>query len=125
MRPLTGDRAIILSTMELNACNTCEDSGLRGAQLGQPLLLLLLHLMSVTPQGLGAKYRRTSLFLMAPRLNRITLRMMTTENMNIGNTNATAILQRQTLPLSQLYLAMAQFGIEKCSRYCKTRSSTC
>lgn len=41
------------------------------------------------------KCNSTSLFLMAPRLNRMTLRMMTTENMNIGNTNATAILQQR------------------------------
>jgi hypothetical protein len=43
--------------------------------------------------------------------------MMTTENMNIGNTSATAILQRQKLPLSQPYVAKAPFGIEECSQH--------
>lgn len=36
----------------------------------------------------------TSLFLMAPRLKRMTLRMITTEDMNMGNTAATAILHK-------------------------------
>jgi hypothetical protein len=47
----------------------------------------------------------TSLFLMAPRLNRMTLRMMTTENMNIGNTSATAILQKSRIVTGAAYPA--------------------
>lgn len=32
-RPLTGDRSIMLSTMELNACSTCSSSDMLGSKL--------------------------------------------------------------------------------------------
>ena len=66
-----------------------------GRSLGL-LLLLVSCLVCLHSRTWEAKQSCTSLFLMAPRLNRMTLRMMTTENMNIGNTSATAILHHQT-----------------------------
>jgi len=89
---LTGDRAIILSIMQLNVCTV-------QAQTSQ-LLNMDGHNMAGEFGGCDCPTRRatrrnkrTSLSLTAPRLKRMTLRMMTTENMNMGNTNATAILQ--------------------------------
>lgn len=58
-------------------------------------------LVQVSRSSRNLVQRSTSLFLMATRLKRMTLRIITTENMNMGKTAATAILRQLTAPMAQ------------------------